>query len=152
MDWTISTTDPHSGTYDAMDDGNKELLQDFADVPGSDIADISFWVRHPNSSTAGSFVEVLYKDGSSSFEVVHTSDTGWDFFDVTGLVDPTKTVVGIGIFGYCRSGCPGGDVTFLDDLTVLSVGGVPEPSTWAMLLIGFAGLGYAAYRKSRVAV
>jgi hypothetical protein len=24
---------------------------------------------------------------------------------------------------------------------------VPEPSTWAMLLIGFAGIGYAAYRR-----
>jgi len=26
--------------------------------------------------------------------------------------------------------------------------GVPEPSTWAMLLIGFAGLGFAGYRKA----
>ena len=26
---------------------------------------------------------------------------------------------------------------------------VPEPSTWAMLLIGFAGIGFAAYRRSR---
>ena len=26
---------------------------------------------------------------------------------------------------------------------------VPEPSTWAMLLIGFAGLGYAGYRKTQ---
>jgi hypothetical protein len=26
---------------------------------------------------------------------------------------------------------------------------VPEPSTWAMLLIGFAGIGFAAYRKQR---
>lgn len=26
---------------------------------------------------------------------------------------------------------------------------VPEPSTWAMMMIGFAGLGYAGYRSSR---
>jgi hypothetical protein len=26
---------------------------------------------------------------------------------------------------------------------------VPEPSTWAMMLIGFAGLGYAGYRKAK---
>jgi PEP-CTERM motif len=26
---------------------------------------------------------------------------------------------------------------------------VPEPSTWAMMLIGFAGLGYAGYRRAR---
>ena len=28
-------------------------------------------------------------------------------------------------------------------------GAVPEPSTWAMMLIGFAGLGYAGYRRAR---
>ncbi len=30
-------------------------------------------------------------------------------------------------------------------------GTVPEPSTWAMLLIGFAGLGFAGYRKAKTA-
>jgi hypothetical protein len=28
-------------------------------------------------------------------------------------------------------------------------GAVPEPSTWAMMLMGFAGLGYAGYRSTR---
>jgi hypothetical protein len=32
----------------------------------------------------------------------------------------------------------------------LSVAAVPEPSIWAMMLIGFAGLGYAGYRRSFV--
>ena len=31
-------------------------------------------------------------------------------------------------------------------------GAVPEPSTWAMMLLGFAGLGYAGYRRSPNAV
>ena len=36
------------------------------------------------------------------------------------------------------------------DLTFTLVGSaVPEPSTWAMLLVGFAGLGFAGYRASR---
>ena len=26
---------------------------------------------------------------------------------------------------------------------------VPEPSTWAMLLLGFAGLGFVGYRRTR---
>jgi PEP-CTERM motif len=34
----------------------------------------------------------------------------------------------------------------------LSGSTVPEPSTWAMMLLGFAGLGFAGYRKSRSAV
>ena len=28
-------------------------------------------------------------------------------------------------------------------------GAVPEPSTWAMTLLGFAGLGFAGYRQAR---
>jgi hypothetical protein len=28
-----------------------------------------------------------------------------------------------------------------------NVGGVPEPSTWAMMLLGFAGVGFMAYRR-----
>ncbi|MBN9064168.1 MAG: hypothetical protein BGP06_12835 [Rhizobiales bacterium 65-9] len=30
--------------------------------------------------------------------------------------------------------------------------GVPEPSTWAMMLLGFAGLSFASYRRSKKAV
>lgn len=28
----------------------------------------------------------------------------------------------------------------------------PAPSTWAIMLIGFGGLGFAAYRRSRLAI
>ncbi len=31
-------------------------------------------------------------------------------------------------------------------------GTIPEPSTWAMMVLGFAGLGFAGYRRSRKAV
>lgn len=40
--------------------------------------------------------------------------------------------------------------SFLDNVTVSA--GVPEPSTWAMMLIGFAGLAYAARRRVSNAV
>ena len=39
-----------------------------------------------------------------------------------------------------------------DSITSLSfeaTGGVPEPSTWAMMALGFAGLGFLGYRKTR---
>src|SRR5580704_6800805 len=34
----------------------------------------------------------------------------------------------------------------------MGVAAVPEPATWAMMLLGFAGLGFAGYRKSREAI
>jgi hypothetical protein len=34
-------------------------------------------------------------------------------------------------------------------LVVSDVSSVPEPSTWAMMLLGFAGLGFAGYRKAK---
>ena len=36
-------------------------------------------------------------------------------------------------------------------LLVVSIDSVPEASTWAMILLGFAGLGFASYRARRTA-
>jgi hypothetical protein len=48
---------------------------------------------------------------------------------------------------------PSGDFVFggilAESQTVDLAAPVPEPSTWAMLLIGFAGIGFASYRKVR---
>jgi PEP-CTERM motif len=33
-------------------------------------------------------------------------------------------------------------------VTPFTPGGVPEPSTWAMMLVGFAGIGFLGYRKT----
>ena len=44
-----------------------------------------------------------------------------------------------------------GPDTFVDGTpgTPGTFSAVPEPSTWAMMLLGFAGLGFAGYRKAR---
>jgi PEP-CTERM motif len=37
---------------------------------------------------------------------------------------------------------------YFDDVSVnATVGAVPEPSTWAMMILGFAGVGFMAYRR-----
>jgi len=40
-----------------------------------------------------------------------------------------------------------------DNVLLKSVGGmtaaVPEPSTWAMMIMGFAGVGFMAYRRKQ---
>jgi hypothetical protein len=41
----------------------------------------------------------------------------------------------------------GGDSLSLSPTTVALTNGVPEPSTWAMMILGFAGVGFMAYRR-----
>jgi hypothetical protein len=35
------------------------------------------------------------------------------------------------------------------DNASINLGAVPEPSTWAMMILGFAGIGFMVYRRSR---
>ena len=67
-----------------------------------------------------------------------------------GTVVP-YTLTGVAIndgfqpFGPTSSGDTIDGLAFLGEAT----GGVPEPSTWGMMLLGFASLGYMGYRQSR---
>jgi PEP-CTERM motif len=58
------------------------------------------------------------------------------------MLDPDWLRVGTDIVG--GSTPP----TFNLAFSLSGVSGVPEPSTWAMMLLGFAGLGFA-FRQSR---
>ena len=40
-----------------------------------------------------------------------------------------------------------GTLLAMESDTIRVTGGIPEPSTWAAMLIGFAALGYMGYRK-----
>jgi len=52
-------------------------------------------------------------------------------------------------FFHFQSGDPNGSIVRDLSFEVASgASGVPEPSTWAMMLVGFAGLGFAGYRAS----
>jgi PEP-CTERM motif len=45
----------------------------------------------------------------------------------------------------CTIGTPNfGDNT---EFVTANISAVPEPSTWAMMILGFAGVGYLAYRR-----
>ena len=56
--------------------------------------------------------------------------------------------------GYSQTSVNGDNLFFTNDhtgsigVTPVIPSGVPEPSTWAMMLLGFAGLGYASFRRT----
>jgi PEP-CTERM motif len=93
-------------------------------------------------------------------------DGAGGFLDIYGLLftiggtAPAGTVVdlfnnGVGAFSGINYGGFGVVVatsaTALDSVTGGVTATAPEPSTWAMMLLGFVGLGFAGYRKSRKA-
>ncbi len=45
VDWAVTDSTSHSGTYSAGVTGNLELRQDFAATPGADLTNLSFWVN-----------------------------------------------------------------------------------------------------------
>jgi hypothetical protein len=47
---------------------------------------------------------------------------------------------------------PDGTLYNPGDLGTLKVAAVPEPSTWAMMILGFAGIGFLTYRRKNKAV
>jgi hypothetical protein len=86
------------------------------------------------------------------------TDTGTNkVYDVklTGL-DPNSPIISLGSFGEVATVNPLTGVVETPLLTGLSAPhgldfipfAVPEPSTWAMMLLGFAGLGFMGYRAS----
>jgi PEP-CTERM motif len=58
------------------------------------------------------------------------------------------------VFGVGSSGLIVGNAanSGAEGITGGDVPTIPEPSTWAMMLLGFAGLGYAGFRKARSAI
>jgi hypothetical protein len=63
--------------------------------------------------------------------------------DITGA-DPNN-IVDI----YTSPGIDGEPAVLADHFVISGGGGptVPEPSTWAMMIVGFAGMGYIAHRR-----
>jgi MYXO-CTERM domain-containing protein len=135
--------------------------------------DLSWFILVTNNPKAGAAsIETV---SASSFLGIATTDVGWCTNCMNGTVAPTKverTSNGEAI-NWFMDLTPGstsvwlqidtdasrfvsvpGAVSFIDAGVVSvpgfsSVSGVPEASTWAMLLLGFAGLGFAARRTRK---
>jgi hypothetical protein len=82
---------------------------------------------------------------------VASSDQGADIL-------PAMGVAGMGATGFAGPLGAGQYSVWVEDDKPFSydfsfkIAAVPEASTWAMMLIGFAGLGYAGYRRARRAM
>jgi PEP-CTERM motif len=116
------------------------LIGDTYSVPGWDFGETTIGLRNLTGQ--------VNADGTVTFWA--TTSTGSDSGD--NGADPNEIVEITDALGDTSLPTSENFSVFDGPQTGLRYGGVafaaaPEPSTWAMLLLGFAGLGFAGYRK-----
>jgi hypothetical protein len=140
-DTTVSSNSfyVHSGEF-GLSFGNvgsdAVLSQTLATAIGTTY-EIDFWYHNeggtPNQLT-------LAFGGTSVFNQTNTTTpTIYTEYSVFATATSTSTLLSFGLRN---------DPSFsgLDDISV-NVAAVPEPSTWAMIILGFLGVGFMAYRR-----
>jgi hypothetical protein len=148
---TTSATQPLSL---ANEDWSIENIGIPAAVPVNFIADYTQWQGPTGANipqTGTIFGQTLM--ASPVPGVVGNGEGNSGFIDVIGGPGALPQLGGFSDpFNIVLTGLPAtqvnGEIAALEFSPQSPVNPVPEPSTWAMLLVGFAGLGYAAYRRS----
>lgn len=97
---------------------------------GADIGDVSIF----SGATLLGLVDLIVLDTSSA-------STSRDLVALTGYTGVTRLQISSTDFGG----------VLYDDFTFTPQAAVPEPMTWAMMLMGFAGLGAALRRRRAIA-
>ena len=123
-------TQHYNGTFSITSGANNFLSGTFADAVFGAGGALTLSASNPSPTQSVSFTSnVIAPDLISAFNRA----ASLSFTDVS----PSAAIV----LGTLRS--------FHSDVSGDFSSSVPEPSTWAMMLLGFAGLGYVGFRKAR---
>jgi choice-of-anchor C domain-containing protein len=164
--WTVGGSIDYILTYWQAQDGTRSLdlngfqslgsvKQDFTAAIGQKYL-VSFWLAgnpdgDPVIKTVG--VDVNNDPTIHSFTFDSTGAThgnmGWQQYSFTFTAGQTNETLKFVSLDCGSGGIP--TCSYGPALDNVSVSAVPELSTWAMMLIGFAGIGTLAYRRARKA-
>lgn len=151
VDWINGYWNAQSGTHSVDLNGTAigGLQQTLSTTAGQTYV-VSFYVSgNPDDFKPGTrFMTASFGNQSATVEYFVASDNSktnmnWQLREFSFVATGASTVLAFNTFGSEGNCCWG---PALDNV---SVSAVPELSTWAMMLLGFAGVGFVAYRKSK---
>ena len=143
--WQILLADPAGG-------GKTILINDIGTItaPGNQafgLQGASASLMQPSNTYNNPFLNT----GNGAFPTSNGTDPTWSTVagvTLDGSQLGTWSVLSVGIADGGFNG-GGSSIAHIDAITLPSVAAVPEPSTWAMMMLGFAGLGLLSYRRTR---
>jgi hypothetical protein len=152
----------------------------FTDAPGNDSTTftIGAWLNNPAglSSTVANYTlnntyflftgSAFLNAGGNDLSVAHDDGLQMSFAGIAGFAvdhpgptspvttDFTVTAPSAGMYNYTLAygETAGGPAVLHLDLNGAPLGGVPEPATWGLMLVGFGGLGAMMRRRRAVAL
>lgn len=137
---------PFSGVAVGLDDGGPMLiLFDLSDLGATEVTDFSVYVTYVAPVTIEAFGagNVLLQTATSTYAENYVSSG-----------NPPNELLQIsapGMLSLKITGAPQGGSLLVDDIAITftpSTGQVPEPSTWALVLLGVAGIAASRGRKN----
>ena len=135
----------NAGAYFTTDYSIHSILQSLSLNIGQQYT-FSFDVYSPTNGRANPFDATLFGFADISVLTVPSAKTlasGWNHFSTS-----FTAIGGLNLqFDFYGQGDGAGDYAADFVLDNVSIAAVPEPSTWAMMILGFAGVGFMAYRR-----
>jgi hypothetical protein len=153
----LSVTAADAAVYQFTFDGAVyDAAGQFATDDNNNIIAITGFVTTPSGIDGGSIGVLITEPNPYPGEV----STGWNFsntfdgttFDGEGVLFTFGTA-NIGLIytdeglNFFSGDAPGGALFNPGDVGTLTISAVPEPATWAMMILGFIGVGFMAYRR-----
>jgi hypothetical protein len=138
-----------SGAYFSADAAAQSISQ-FLTLSGSTPYTLSFDVYAPFNGRSNPFDASLFATlNGAPISTVFSADSltsGWLYYSTTFTPSTAAS------YNFALNFQGGGNTAadfVVDNVSVVAITpAVPEPSTWAMMLVGFSGIGFMAYRRS----
>ena len=121
---------------------------------------LNFFGSGAGAMVREAFSPITNNLGETAGVMADFSNVGGHYASLVGVVEPFTTREGISfttswdthidyLSGCCLTLDGSARISLPDGITIAT--SVPEPSTWAMLLLGFAGIGFMTYRRGYAA-